>query len=118
MSPFTDEQLEHARTCQSLHLQDLTGWQLDDALYSVALADLISKSVNSSRFDPKRCAEAMACDHRTLIQSKARLVMEFLRVLACHYDEGRFDLRNEGACRAARVMVNALEGAGIGLPYV
>ncbi|MBS1712643.1 MAG: hypothetical protein JSS71_13065 [Armatimonadetes bacterium] len=60
----------------------------------------------------------MACDHRTLVQSKARLAIEFLRVLADHYDEGRFDLRNEGACRAARVMVDALDEAGIGLPYV
>ncbi len=118
MRPFTAEQLHHARARQSLHIQDLSGWQLDDALYSVALADLMSQSVNSSRFDPKRCAEAMAVDHRTLVQSKARLTVEFLRVLAKHYDEGRYDLRNEGACRAARVMVDALDAAAIGLPYV
>jgi len=118
MRPFTEEQLEHALCTQTLHLPDLTGWQLDDALYSVTLADMMSQSVNSSKFDPKRCAAAMACDHRTLIQSKARLVIEFLRVLASHYDEGRYDLRNEGACRAARVMVDALDAAGIGLPYV
>lgn len=118
MRPFTEEQLEHARACQSPHLQDLTGWQLDEALYSVTLADLLSQTVNSSRFDPKRCAEAMACDHRTLIQSKARLTIEFLRVLASHYDEGRHDLRSEGACRAARVMVDALDAAGVALPYV
>lgn len=118
MRPFTEEQLEHARACQSLHLQDLTGWQLDEALYSVTLADLMSQTVNSSRFEPKRCAGAMASDHRTLVQSKARLTIEFLRVLAQHHDEGRFDLRNEGACRAARVMIDALDAAGIGLPYV
>ena len=109
MRPFTEAQLEHARACQSLHLQNLAGWQLDEALYSVTLADLMSQTVNSSRFDPKRCASAMACDHRTLIQSKARLVIEFLRVLASHYDEGRYDLRSEGACRAARVMLDALD---------
>lgn len=118
MSPFSDEQLEHARRTHGLHLQDLTGWQLDDALFSVTLADLMSQSVNSSRFDPKRCAAAMACDHRTLVQSKTRLAIEFLRVLASHYDEGRYDLRSEGACRAARVMIDALDAAGIGLPYV
>jgi len=118
MRPFTDEQLEHARARQQLNLQDLTGWKLDEGLYSVTLADLMSQTVNSSRFDPKRCAEAMACDHRTLIQSKARLTIEFLSVLARHYDEGRYDLRNEGACRAARVMVDALDAAGVGLPYV
>jgi len=118
MRPFTDEQLEHARARQQLHFQDLSGWQLDDALYSVALADIMSQTVNSSRFDTKRCAEAMACDHRTLIQSKARLAIEFLRVLAQHHDEGRFDLRNEGACRAARVMIDAVDAAKIGLPYV
>ena len=118
MRPFTDEQLEHARARQQLNLQDLTGWKLDEGLYSVTLADLMSQTVNSSRFDPKRCAEAMACDHRTLIQSKARLTIEFLRVLARHYDEARYDLRNEGACRAARVMVDTLDAAGIGLPYV
>lgn len=118
MRPFADEQLEHARARQQLHLQDLTGWKLDEGLYSVTLADLMSQTVNSSRFDPKRCAEAMACDHRTLIQSKARLAIEFLRVLAQHHNEGRFDLRNEGACRAACVMVDALDAAGVGLPYV
>lgn len=118
MRPFSDEQLEHARCTQRLHLEDLTGWQLDEALYSVTLADLMSQTVNSSRFDPKRCASAMACDHRTLVQSQARLTIEFLRVLAKHYDEGRYDLRNEGACRAARVMVDALDAAGVGLPYV
>lgn len=118
MKPFTEEQLNLARCNQRLHLQDLTGWQLDDALYSVTLAEVISQTVNSSRFDAKRCGEAMACDHRTLIQSKARLITEFLRVLAQHNDEGRYDLRNEGACRAARVMIDALDAAGIGLPYV
>lgn len=118
MRPFSEEQLEQARSRQQIHLQDLIGWQLDEALYSVALADLMSQTVNSSRFDPKRCAEAMACDHRTLIQSKARLVIEFLRVLAKHHDEGRYDLRSEGACRSARVVVDALDAAGIGLPYV
>lgn len=118
MRPFSEVQLQHARGTQALHLQGVTGWQLDEALYSVVLADVISQTVNSSRFDARRCAAAMACDHRTLIQSKARLVIEFLGVLASHYDEGRFDLRNEGACRAARVMVNALDNAGIGLPYV
>lgn len=118
MRPFTEEQLEHARACQSLHLQNLAGWQLDGAEYSVALADIMSQTVNSSRFDPKRCAEAMAVDHRTLIQAKARLAIAFLRVLAQHHDEGRYDLRNEGACRAARVMVDAVDAASIGLPYV
>jgi hypothetical protein len=118
LRPFSEEQLEHAQCCQQLHLQDSSGWQRDDALYSVTLADLISQSVNSSRFDPRRCAEAMACDHRTLVQSKARLTIEFLRVLARHHDEGRYDLRNEGACRAARIMVDALDAAGVGLPYV
>lgn len=118
MRPFSEEQLEHARSRQQLHLQDLADWQLDEALYSVTLANLLSQTVNSSRFDPKRCAGAMACDHRTLVQSKARLAIEFLRVLASHYDEGRYDLRNEGACRAARVMVDALDAAGFGLPYV
>lgn len=118
MRPFTDEQLEHARARQQLHLQDLTGWKLDEGLYSVTLADLMSQTVNSSRFDPKRRAEAMACDHRTLIQSKTRLVIEFLRVLARHHDEGRLDLRNEGACQAARIMVDALDSANVGLPYI
>jgi len=118
MRPFTEEQLEHARARQGQHLQDLTGWQLDEALYSVTFADLMSQTVNSSRFDPKRCAGAMACDHRTLVQSKTRLAIEFLRVLAQHHDEGRYDLRSEGACRAARVMIDALDATGIGLPHV
>lgn len=118
MRPFSVEQLEHSRRCQQIHLQDLGGWQLDDALYSVTLAEVMSQTVNSSRFDAQKCAEAMACDHRTLIQSKARLAVEFFRVLAQHHEEGRYDLRNEGACRAARVMTDALDAAGIGLPYV
>jgi hypothetical protein len=83
------------------------------ALRACIVAEDFSNGVNEINFDHETCGKAMTCDHRTLIQTKMRVFIEFARELAKDYDAGHYDLRNEDACKAAKAMVDSLEPAGI-----
>jgi hypothetical protein len=83
------------------------------ALRACVVAEDFSNGVNEIGFDHVTCGKAMTCDHRTLIQTKMRVMIEFAKQLAADYDAGHFDLRNEDACKAAKAMVESLEPAGI-----
>lgn len=72
-----------------------------------------SRFVNGSLYNKKAVAEAMANDHRYLVGQKGELAIEFLAVLARYYTKGYYDPRNEYACRAARVAIDALKDAGL-----
>ena len=72
-----------------------------------------SRFVNRSLYNKKAVAEAMANDHRYLVGQKGELAIEFLAVLARYYTKGYYDPRNEYACRAARVAIDALKDAGL-----
>lgn len=61
----------------------------------------------------------LAADHRSLVQSTMRdLVLPFILHLADFYDEGRYDLRDEGACRLAAEMRDTFMAGEISLPTV
>lgn len=63
-----------------------------------------------SRADLESLAIRMATMHRTLVQSfTGGFVIPFMRELARMKRAGRFDARNEGACRACLIMCEALE---------
>lgn len=63
-----------------------------------------------SRQDLERLAMSMAAMHRTLVQSFADgFVIPFVRELARMKRAGRFDGRNEAACKACLLMCDALE---------
>ena len=60
--------------------------------------------------DLERLALKMASMHRTLVQSFAGgFVIPFVRELARMKRAGRFDARNESACKACLIMCDALE---------
>lgn len=83
-----------------------------------AVSDCVNRaSVN----DASELAEALATDHRTLIQIKADVFIRFFRILAEDHTAGRFDARNEAACERAAIMVKALNEAGFdfdGMPFI
>jgi hypothetical protein len=83
----------------------------------------VSDFVNhmGARGEAEALAEALACDHRTLVQIKADVFIRFLRILAENYENGFFDARNEEACKRASIMVKALNEAGYdynGMPFI
>lgn len=62
------------------------------------------------REDLEQLAMKMAAMHRTLVQSfTGGFVIPFVRELARMKRAGRFDARNEGACKACLIMCEALE---------
>lgn len=72
-----------------------------------------SRFINGYLSNKKAVAEAMARDHRYLVGQKAELYIEFMAVLARYERKGYYDPRNEHACRAARVAIDALKAAGL-----
>jgi len=74
-----------------------------------ALSDFVNRA---GRHDADELAKEMACDHRTLVQLKATVFFKFFRILAEDFDAGRFDARNEEACKRARIVIDALNAAG------
>ena len=67
-----------------------------------------SSFINGKLSHVKEVAQAMAQDHRYLVNERTKLVVEYLKQLAKDERKGRFDLRNEWACKVARVAIDAL----------
>lgn len=81
------------------------------------LADRISRFVNGN--SEEACSAlgiAMADDHRTLVQSKGRLVRGFLKELQRHHKEGFTDIRNEAVAKWADEVLNKVDGPH--LPFI
>lgn len=75
------------------------------------LAESISNFVNSADSeDIKLLAEAMNCDHRTLVQSKFGLFLEFAKVLSENYKNNNFDIRNKYACKMSTEIMKLTNG--------
>lgn len=70
--------------------------------------NIISDMVNSSVFNAKDVANFMARDHRYLQGEFFKLCEYFIAILAHNYENGVYDGRNEYACKAAKVMTDAL----------
>lgn len=64
-------------------------------------ARFFSNYVNRCPNDFKRAANAMGREHRYLQSEMFKFCMEYIKVLAEHYDNGCYDPRNEWACRTA-----------------
>lgn len=71
-----------------------------------------SDFINGGLSHVKEVAKAMAQDHRYLVGQKAQLYIEFLKQLAIYYRKGRYDPRNEWACKCANIAINALIESG------
>ena len=82
----------------------------------------MSNFVNTvGRGEAQEMADALANDHRTLVQIEADVFIRFFKRLADDHDRGYFDERNEAACLRAVVIRDALLAAGYdydGLPFI
>ena len=70
------------------------------------LVEDLSRFVNGASSDEmKEFACDMAKDHRTLVQQKFKLFLQFAKVLSHANETGNYDLRNEFAVRgSAKIM--------------
>ena len=70
---------------------------------------LFSDRVNKTTFKPKEVGVELSTDHPTLQQSFFKCALAFIACLANKYREGRYDDRNEFACRCSYTMMRELE---------
>jgi hypothetical protein len=81
------------------------------------LADKISSFVNGNSEEAiTALGTALAFDHRTLVQSKGRLVRAFLKQLQANHKDGNYDLRNKAICEWADEVLTKVDGPH--LPFV
>ena len=76
------------------------------------LAEQISRFVNDisgGREKAKALGRAMLNDHRTLLQTKTLIALEYLDGLAGDLVAGHYDARNEATCKIAAKMMGALD---------
>lgn len=77
-----------------------------------------SDFINGKLSHPKEVAQAMAQDHRYLVQERFKLTLEYWKELAKNYRKGWYDPRNEWACKIASMAINALVESGeLFIPY-
>ncbi len=92
-------------------------------------ATAMERTINSfgSEENTKYIVEHFLTMHRTLNQKfTGEIILPFIQAMAQKYDEHRFDLRNESACKICRVMFDAvkkeygIEGDSeyVGLPVI
>jgi hypothetical protein len=68
-------------------------------------ARFFSNYVNRCPNDFKRTAKAMGREHRYLQSEMFKMCIEYIKVLAEHYDSGCYDPRNQWACKTAKTLI-------------
>lgn len=76
-------------------------------------ADVFSEYVNGKMGSPRKIGKAIADDHRYLVNEKAKLMFCFMEQLAENWHKGRYDQRNEWACRLAAEAIDHLAENGL-----
>lgn len=71
-------------------------------------AETFSEFVNGKMSSPRKTGKELAKDHRYLVNEKARLMFSFMEQLAEDWHKGRYDQRNEWACRLAAEAIDHL----------
>ena len=66
-----------------------------------AFVEGFSRFVNGQMGAAAKVGDALANDHRYLVNEKGKVVFAFLERLADDYQKGRYDQRNELVCRLA-----------------
>ena len=69
-------------------------------------ARFFSNYVNRLPNDFKRAASTMSREHRELQSEMFKMCIEYIKVLAEHYNNGCYDPRNEWACSTAYSIIN------------
>ena len=67
-----------------------------------------SDFINGGLSHTREVAQAMAQDHRYLVQERFKLFLQYFIELAKNERKGFYDARNEWACKCARVAIGAL----------
>lgn len=65
----------------------------------------LSDFVNGGMSSPKTVAAQMSLDHRYLQSEMFKICLEYIKILAMNYQNGRFDGRNEWTCSLANDIV-------------
>lgn len=73
-----------------------------DELFARNFSDYVNKCPN----DFKKAASAMGKEHRYLQSEMFKMCIEYIKVLAEHYNNGCYDPRNEWACGTAYSIIN------------
>lgn len=68
-------------------------------------ARFFSNYVNRCPNDFNRAANAMGREHRYLQSEMFKFCVEYMKVLAKHYDNGCYDPRNKWACKTAKTLI-------------
>lgn len=71
-------------------------------------ADEFSDYVNGKMGSPRKIGKALADDHCYLVNEKAKMMFCFMEQLAENWHRGRYDERNEWACRLAAEAIDHL----------
>ena len=72
-----------------------------------------SEYVNGKMASPRNVGKALADDHRYLVNEKAKLMFFFMEQLAENWHRGKYDQRNEWACRLAAEAIDHLAENGL-----
>lgn len=78
-----------------------------------AFAQEFSRFVNGKMESACKTGHELANDHRYLVNEKFKVAMAFIEQLADNYKKGRYDERNEYACKAACFAIAHLEEIGV-----
>ena len=73
-----------------------------------AFVECFSRFVNGQMGSAAKVGNALADDHRYLINEKGKVVFAFLERLANDYQKGRYDQRDEWVCRLAAEAIEHL----------
>lgn len=76
-------------------------------------ADEFSAFVNGKMGSSQKVGRALAVDHRYLVNQKAKVMFCFMEQLAENWHRGKYDLRNEWACRLAAEAIDHLAESGL-----
>lgn len=114
MVNISDEQRSQVQRQYASYLSTLQPAYYEGAIRAILAAECLANAVNEIGFDNDAFAMAIGCQHRTLQQSVMRALVAVANQLATSHAEGRYDLRNEAACKLA-VEICRLES---GLPFI
>jgi protein-disulfide isomerase-like protein with CxxC motif len=114
MVNITVEQRNQVQRQYASYLSTLQPAYYEGAIRAIVAAECLCNAVNEIGFDHAAFAMAIGCQHRTLQQGVVRAFVQFANRLASDYDEGKYDLRNEAACKLA-VKISKLN---FGLPFI
>lgn len=81
-------------------------------------AEKLIAAISQPNFSNVVFADAISNQHPTHQQSVMRALMACIDTWYNMYAYGHYDLRNEGTCKAAARMREALDESPIALPYI